>query len=66
MRHYDYLIYIFLLAGMALSVTSRKLTIAGALAGGITGLLVYYGAGLPGLVMLVIFFISGTVATGWR
>jgi uncharacterized protein (TIGR00297 family) len=66
MYHYDYLIYIFLLVGMVVSVIAGKLTIPGALAGGITGLLVYYGAGLPGLIMLVIFFISGTAATGWR
>lgn len=49
-----------------MSVTSRKLTIAGAIAGGIIGLLVFIGAGFTGIAMLAAFFVLGTAATSWK
>ncbi|MDB5088811.1 MAG: hypothetical protein JWR09_2805 [Mucilaginibacter sp.] len=60
---YNYLIYFFLLAGVALSIITRKLTVSAALLGGIVGLLVFEGGGYTGLVMLALFFILGSVAT---
>ena len=66
MSIHDYPVYFFLVAGMILSIISRKLTITGAITGAIVGLLVYKGAGYTGLAMLVLFFISGSGATSWR
>jgi len=60
-----YLIYIFLLTGALLSVISSKLTITGAVTAVVTGVLVYQGAGYTGIAMLCLFFILGTVSTGW-
>lgn len=62
----NYVVYIFLIVGMALSVRFRKLTIPAALTGGVVGLLIYQGAGLTGLLMLTLFFILGSGATGWQ
>jgi len=39
---------------------------AGAVTGGIIGLLIYKGAGLTGLLLLATFFIVGTAATKWQ
>ncbi len=62
----NYLVYIFLVTGMALSIRFKKLTIPAAITGGLTGLLIYQGAGLTGLAMLTLFFILGSGATGWQ
>jgi uncharacterized protein (TIGR00297 family) len=61
---YNYLIYFFLLAGVALSIITRKLTIGAALLGGVIGLLVFKGGGYNGLIILALFFILGSGATG--
>jgi len=55
-----------LLIGMVLSVWFKKLTIAAALTGGVCGLLVYSGAGYPGIAAMAAFFVIGTVATDWN
>jgi uncharacterized protein (TIGR00297 family) len=62
----DYLIYIFLLAGVVLSIISGKLTTVGAITGGIIGVLIFKGVGYTGVAMLTLFFILGSVATGWK
>lgn len=62
----NYLVYIFLFAGMILSIRFKKLTIPAAITGGLTGLLIYQGARLTGLTMLTLFFILGSAATGWQ
>jgi len=62
----DYLIYLFLLTGVALSIWRKKLTISGAITGGLIGLLVFKGGGYTGIALLTLFFIAGSVATGWR
>lgn len=59
-------LFILLGSGMFLSVKTRKLTLAGALAGGATGLAVYAGALYPGISMLAAFFISATLASSWK
>lgn len=62
----DALIYLLLIIGAAISFYAGKLTLAGAITGGITGLLIYQGAGITGIVMLALFFIAGTWATNWQ
>ncbi|WP_295798525.1 DUF92 domain-containing protein [Mucilaginibacter sp.] len=59
----NYLVYIFLLMGVVLSIITRKLTIPAALLGGLTGFLVYTGDGYTGLALLVLFFVLGSGAT---
>lgn len=62
----DILIYIFLLLAAVWSYSAKKLTLAGAGTGLITGLLIYKGAGFTGLAMLTLFFSAGSWATGWQ
>lgn len=62
----DILLCIFLITAVALSYYSGKLTLAGALTGGLIALLIYKGAGYTGIAMLALFFIAGSWATGWR
>ena len=62
----DLFIYLFLLSGVIISYTTRKLTLAGAITGGLVGLLIYKGAGYSGLLMMSFFFIAGSWATGWH
>lgn len=57
---------VLLVAGMLGSYFKKKLTFAGALAGGLMGGLVFAGAGFTGLCMLVVFFLLGTGATAFR
>jgi uncharacterized protein (TIGR00297 family) len=64
MIFYNYLVYFFLFAGMVLSIITRKLTVSAALLGGIVGLLIFEGGGYTGLIMLALFFILGSGATG--
>jgi len=59
-------IYIILLLAAFLSYYLRKLTIPGAIAGFITAVLIFTGAGFTGLAMLAIFFMAGSWATGWQ
>ncbi|MGF7081852.1 DUF92 domain-containing protein [Mucilaginibacter sp. UYCu711] len=62
----DIIISIILLLSAALSYTAKKLTVAGAITGAFVGILIYKGAGFTGLVMLALFFIAGSWATGWQ
>lgn len=62
----NYAVYTFLILGMLLSVYFKKLTLPAAITGGLTGLLIYQGAGLTGIAMLTLFFILGSGATGWQ
>lgn len=62
----DYLIYLLLLAGVALSIWRKKLTVSGAIIGGVIGLLIFKGGGYTGIAMLSSFFIVGSWATGWH
>jgi uncharacterized protein (TIGR00297 family) len=56
----------FLITAMALSIRLRKLTWMAALTGGLSGWIIYLGAGIPGLLFLAIFFLLGTLATSWK
>ena len=59
----NYPVYIFLLAGVTLSIITRKLTVPAALLGGIVGFLVFTGGCYTGLALLILFFILGSWAT---
>jgi uncharacterized protein (TIGR00297 family) len=61
-----YIIYIFLLAGAALSIVLKKLTVAAGMSGALVGLFIYKGCGYTGIIMLALFFILGSAFTGWR
>ncbi len=62
----EIIILLILLLGSALSYTTKKLTLAGAITGAIVGLLMYKAAGLTGLIILAVFFISASWATKWQ
>jgi uncharacterized protein (TIGR00297 family) len=63
----DYIILVILLfVGVVESIRHRKLTVAGAIGGGITGFFIFVGAGWTGFAMLSLFFLAGTLATGWK
>lgn len=51
---------------MFLSVKAGKLTVAGALTGGVMGFLIFLGAGYTGIAMIGTFFILGSAATSWK
>jgi uncharacterized protein (TIGR00297 family) len=57
---------ILVAAGMFISVKTNKLTLAGAITGGVIGMLTFAGAGYAGIAMLSAFFICGTLATVWK
>lgn len=57
---------ILLVAGMVFSVVAKKLTIPGAIAGGVIGFILFAGTGYYGVAMLAVFFILGTLATSWK
>lgn len=52
-----------IVTGMLLSIKTKKLTIAGAITGGVTGWLVFTGAGYTGIAMMAAFFLLATAAT---
>jgi uncharacterized protein (TIGR00297 family) len=62
----DILVILFLLGGVLFSNRRKKLSTAGAWQGGLIGLLIYAGSGLPGLTFLAGFFILGTIVTSWK
>lgn len=66
LRLEDWILAGILLTGMALSVLFRKLTLAGAITGGLIALLIYLGSGFTGIGIMAAFFIMGTLATGHR
>jgi uncharacterized protein (TIGR00297 family) len=61
-----FLLSAILIAGILLSILSKKLTVAAAITGGIIGLLVFTGAGYTGIIMMAAFFILGSAATSWK
>lgn len=65
MVHYI-LLFVLLCGMMFLSVYKNKLTLTGALTGGLIGLLIYLGAGFYGIILIGAFFILGTIATSWK
>lgn len=62
---YILLIIVILLAVLT-SIKSRKLTVAGGIAGGVLATFIYQGVGVFGILMLGLFFLLGTLATAWQ
>ncbi len=60
------LVVALLFIGVVESIRHRKLTVPGALAGGLIGFFVFAGASFTGLGLLALFFLLGTAATGWK
>ncbi len=63
---HNYPLYLFLMVGTLLSVSSGKLTKTGGITGALVGLLIFKGAGYMGIAMLTVFFISASAASGWQ
>jgi uncharacterized protein (TIGR00297 family) len=63
MNVHDLITLAFIGAAVAATILFRKLTIAGALTGGLLAALLYKGFGVTGIVLLGAFFVAGTVAT---
>jgi len=64
---YDYLLFILVLfCTIYLSVKKEKLTLAGAITGGVIVSFLFIGAGFTGVFMLGVFFLAGTLATTWK
>lgn len=64
---YNYFaLILFLIACIIISVKTKKLTLTGAITGGVLAILIYVGAGYTGIAMLTAFFIFGTLATIWK
>jgi uncharacterized protein (TIGR00297 family) len=61
----DLPVALLLIAGVVFSIYAKKLTPAAAFTGLICGLLLYVAAGYPGILMLTMFFLCGTIATSW-
>lgn len=59
-------ILLTVIAGIIISVKAKKLTLAGAITGGVVAALIFLGAGYTGVSMLAAFFIAGTTATSWK
>jgi uncharacterized protein (TIGR00297 family) len=55
-----------LTAGVSASIVLKKLTPMAAITGGLLGWAIYAGLGYPGLILLALFFITGTAATSWK
>jgi uncharacterized protein (TIGR00297 family) len=63
----DSLIFILIiLIGMAGSYFGKKLTLPGAITGGILAAVIYFASGWSGVCMMTLFFILGTLATSWK
>jgi uncharacterized protein (TIGR00297 family) len=60
-------IFLFLIStGVIISIKTKKLTIGGAITGGIIALLIQYGAGSMNVILLATYFILAIVATNWK
>ncbi|MFD0764843.1 DUF92 domain-containing protein [Mucilaginibacter lutimaris] len=57
---------IILIAACFASYKTGKLTLAGAVTGGLVALLIYLGTGFTGIAMLAIFFLLSTLATAHK
>ncbi|TWR26131.1 DUF92 domain-containing protein [Mucilaginibacter achroorhodeus] len=57
---------IILIIAVVVVYKAKKLTVNGALAGGLTAILIYIGAGMAGITELAAFFILATLATAHK
>ena len=59
----DLPVVLLLLAGVAFSITAKKLTPLAAITGFVCGFLIYLGGGYTGILLLTAFFLGATLAT---
>jgi len=57
---------LILIGGVLYSVIAKKLTVAAAITGAFIALLVFTGGGYTGVIMMTVFFVLGSAATGWK
>ncbi|MEO7769116.1 MAG: DUF92 domain-containing protein, partial [Ferruginibacter sp.] len=63
----DYLLLLAILfVGMYFSVKKNKLTLSGAITGGVIGCCIFSGVFFTGIAMIGLFFLLGTLATSWK
>ncbi|MGN6618358.1 MAG: DUF92 domain-containing protein [Ilyomonas sp.] len=60
-----FIITIILLAAIAV-VLLRKLSISAAITGSFLAILIFYGTGWISLLLMTVFFVLSTIATGWK
>ena len=59
--------FIIILAATVLaSILFKKLTVAGAVTGGVIATAIYSGTQLAGVIVLAVFFLIGTLTTSWK
>lgn len=63
MYGFDILVCLLVVSGAILSIYYQKLSGIAALVGGLLSVIIYYGSGYAGILMMAIFFIIGTAAT---
>ncbi len=66
MTQADWIFILLTGAGILLSILWRKLTVVAALTGGISGLCIYKGIGIAGILLMAAFFLTGTLASSWK
>jgi uncharacterized protein (TIGR00297 family) len=60
-------IFLFLIGiGVLFSIIKNKLTVIGALTGGIIAILILYGTGAMNVILLAAYFILSIIATNWK
>ena len=63
----DKWLFLFILfTAMLISVRKNKLTVGGAITGGVIGFFIFLGARYTGIIMIGLFFLCGTMATAWK
>lgn len=61
-----WLIIILIAASGLVAYISGKLTLAASVTGVLAAILIYWGAGLSGVIMLAVFFVLGTAVTSFK
>ncbi len=61
-----FLLPIILLAGIVLTVKTKKLTLPAALTAALLGICLYLGAGYYGILMAAVLFLLSALATAWK
>jgi uncharacterized protein (TIGR00297 family) len=60
------IVIVLLIIGGIVSYAFKKLTLAASITGVLIGMLIYIGAGFPGIIMLAVFFVLGTAVTSYK
>lgn len=62
----SWIVILLLVVSGFISYSSGKLTLAASVAGVLIAVLIYLGAGLPGVIMLAVFFVLGNAVTSYK